>query len=248
MLTLEEQRMLSWLTSQYPLPSKHIIDLGCFLGGSNTALPYGLQLTKQLEHHIDSYDRFEVDQKVLHKHYYPKRPGTYFPDGDSIPIFKKLTHVLSHFVTAHKGDILEESWNEGNIGLLFIDICKTAAVNNHVLETFFPHLVKGSVIVQQDYLFLDCPWLIYSMEQLKPKISFASYTEDYSVLFHVNEPVTSKDIQKALYSKPTEREVLASFDTALEYFPYFRQKEMLLQARDAFTKNPAAEVAWQVGV
>ena len=49
--------------------------------------------------------------------------------------------------------------------MLFVDIAKTWALNDVVIEQFFPRLIPGrSVVVQQDYAFAFRPWVAITME------------------------------------------------------------------------------------
>jgi hypothetical protein len=57
--------------------------------------------------------------------------------------------------------------------VLFLDVCKTSAVNAHIIKEFFPRLIPGhSVLIQQDFIHEWLPWLHVTMGLFKPYFQF----------------------------------------------------------------------------
>ncbi len=162
MLSVEERQLLYVLARDY-VRGGAIIDAGCFLGGSTRALAAGVAENRRLRRGrpIHTYDLFAMDPS------FPRDYPGLVADiaGDSTrPRFEEVVGPLLRHVEVHEGDICEERWTGGAIELLFIDVCKSWAINDHVVREFFPALVPGrSVVVQQDLIHEWLPYLTITM-------------------------------------------------------------------------------------
>jgi hypothetical protein len=167
MITRDEALYLHWLGRCRFTGRGAIIDGGPFLGSSTIALAKGLRLNDRVSRksgRIFSYDLFEYTpymQRLFAGHAEPAI-------GDSIEsLFRANIAPWAHLVEVFPGDITKRSWSGGPIEILFIDLAKTWDVQRHLLCQFFPHLIPGvSLVVQQDYFFLDCYWIHLVMEAL----------------------------------------------------------------------------------
>jgi predicted O-methyltransferase YrrM len=175
MLVSRELSYLSWLGSQCGNAGR-VIELGCFLGGSTTAL------LDQLDprHDLISYDAFQIPSiesertsKWLAQ--YGLRPGEQFRDK-----FDMLTREWSDRIIARQGWLPEYVVGidpaaiypeQDPIELLFCDIAKTWGVHLSVLHAFGTHLIPGSTLVHQDFFDLQTPWIPLHMWQLRDVLS-----------------------------------------------------------------------------
>ncbi len=246
MLTAEELRMLTWLAENAPAAGD-VADLGCFLGGSSMALATGVRRARASGRalgRVHSYDRFEIDEKLKHRYLY-KRGHPFYAGTDILPLFRTLTERHAELIEPVPGDVLEQGWGGGDIAVLFVDLAKSRALNDHILRTFFPRLVAGSILIQQDFLFYRNPWLHATMHRLEGAVEMLAHAEDNSVVFGVRRPLTEADIAPCLSSAVTLDDMLASVEHFRPRFPERRQQEMLDALVAAVRAAPDAEKAWQ---
>ena len=167
MLIRDELRLLYTLARDHCTGSGRIVDAGCFLGGSTRALAAGVRDSDRgaAAAPIVSYDLFKVEQ-----YYFRISPdllaGTEV--GDSLrPLFDKYLVGLNDRVEVQHGDLMELGWRGEPIELLFLDLLKTSELNDFVMREFFSRLIPGeSIVVQQDCLWGEWPWINISMELL----------------------------------------------------------------------------------
>lgn len=170
MLSEQEIQLLHYLAQHHYRGHGEIIDAGCFLGGSSHALACGLRDNAgrfYKEKRIHSYDRFIVEDWEANLSYI-----TQYPELKGVRNFRKnyegYLQELAEFVHLHPGDLMEARWNASPVEILFIDVAKTAALNDFIIHQFFPCLIPGhSVVVHQDYLWDDLPWIHISMEHFR---------------------------------------------------------------------------------
>jgi len=67
----------------------------------------------------------------------------------------------------HAGDFLGWRWDGRPIDVLFVDIAKTWALHNHVTSTMIPCLRPGSLLIHQDYVHWNEPWIHIEMARLR---------------------------------------------------------------------------------
>ena len=197
MLTQEERRMLSYLTEHSYQGKGAIVDLGSFLGGSSAFLAHGLSKNPAAGSvKVESFDRFTLakfEREVFFKEHDLEPPA----DNDSFEIFKSNIAPLQEHIHPNKGDILNYTWNDGPIEILFVDLMKSAFIHDHVIETFMPHLIPNeSILILQDFMFENTgAWHMNLMEKLTNKFTFLGQTEINSVLYRCTAPITAEDLE-----------------------------------------------------
>jgi hypothetical protein len=241
MLTREEMRMLAWLGEHVAAPGA-IVDLGCFLGGSTVSLAWGAARGPS-PRRIWSYDRFAIDEKHKFRYLYQRGHG-FHPGTDARPLFDRFTRAFAATITAVPGDVLAQDWQEGPIALLFVDLSKTLAINDHILETFFGALVPGSLVVQQDFLFFRNPWLYPTMHRLEDAIELLGHTEENAVIFGARRTPSPEEIRRCLSREVTPEATLAAIAHFRSRFPEVRQAEMIDALEAAFRARPGGDKAW----
>ena len=145
-----------------------------------------------------------------------------------------MTRGFAETITPVQGDILRAGLAEGPIALLFVDISKSAEVNDHILTTFFPALVPGSLVVQQDFLYFRSPWLWPTMLRLEGAMPMLGHAEENAVIFGVRR-AHPEEIEACLAR--TSARAIARGDRALPpALPAVRQLEMIDALEAAFPR------------
>jgi predicted O-methyltransferase YrrM len=245
MLTPEECRMLVWLSQEYYSGAGALVELGAFVGGSTARLAYGLK-SRGLQARLHAFDRFEVQERHKERFLYSQGIEP-FEGSDVLTLSKTLLGELAEYVEYHKGNVLSVQWDGSPIEILFVDIAKSPEMNNHVMQTFFPALIPGrSIVIHQDYLHFQTPWLAPSMEALSDCFELIAWTEQNSVLFLCIAPVTASALAAANFNRMPPEQVRALALAAARKFPYVRQQEAVLEGYLAWTANERVENAWEI--
>lgn len=243
MLTQEEMRMLAWVAQETPVDGA-IVDLGAFLGGSSVSLALGAAKAVPPKR-VHSYDRFRLDEKVKFQFLYRKGHG--FAEGeDALPVFHRFTRPVAGSIEVHQGDVREARWDGNPVAVLFVDLSKTKEINDHLLATFFPALVPGSVIVQQDFLFFRNPWLYPTMQKLEGSVEMLTHTDQNSVLFGVNRTPTPAELDAARAKRTSYDETVAAIRHFRAKFTDVRQTEMIDALLASLEAAPKADKAWAI--
>ncbi len=214
MLQFEEQAYYVALTRDWATGAGAIVDLGSFAGGSAACLAEGVAQAGR-DQVVHGYDKFEVgDFEVFRKRYRqycnnppasestheaPPLPGPF--GTDLLPIAERFLEPWGTGIALYKGQIEEIGWHQGAIEILVMDASKTAATMDQMSALFFPQLIPGrSVVVQQDFLWWQQPWIAVQMAVL------AEYFEPVA---HVH-----RDSVSFLYKKELPADLIASLHVA----------------------------------
>ncbi len=187
MLTEAERKLLYFLADRYFTDAGHIIDAGCFVGGSTSALGLGLRAWRERAgrapaHRIHAYDLFRAAEWMYEKHL----PRTVAAGASLLPEFERITAPVRDLIDVHEGDITALPRPAGPIEILFVDVAKTPDLSDYVVREFFPALIPGrSIVVQQDYLydFDSAAWLHVTMEHYADYFRIVTDTGVNSVVF-----------------------------------------------------------------
>ena len=243
MLTPEEQRMLVWLTQHAYRGQGAIVDLGAFFGGSTGRMAYGL-VQSGLTGHVHSYDRFEITpdgaEKWLFSKGIPRFEGT-----DMLPASRAALGAIGADIHLHKGDIMQASWKNGPIEVLHVDICKNPATTDHIARQFYPALLPGALVVQQDYLHFRTPWVIAQMALMADCFEMIVPTEHHSVLFRCTREVTAADLDKGRTVGLSDTQLKALILDAARKMPFRRAQELVLDSWFALEATPNARQGHQ---
>ncbi|EIC22589.1 class I SAM-dependent methyltransferase [Thiorhodovibrio frisius] len=241
MLTVEECRMLAYLTANI-YNGGEIVELGSFLGGSTAHLASGLSLKKipSSSPLIKSYDFFEMQEKDKTK-YTEKYDLISFDGTNTLEIVKEMLGSHASYVEFFKGDILDSAYEKKQISILFNDAAKSYELNEHIINTFFPKLEPGSVLIQQDYLHYTNPWVIASMELMEEYFHLVSWTEYNSVLFVCKKNIPTNPIKNFETIRTSMEFLLAQ---AIQKFTDVRQREAIAKSILGFRQNTNVEKSW----
>jgi len=248
MLTTEELRMLSFLTKH--LKDKGVVlDLGCFVGGSTFALAHGIGQSAMPSRQIHSFDLFELNEAMKYRYFYA-RGLPFFPRSNGLDLYGVITGAFKASLTAHPGDVvatLSAEWVASQpIALVFLDLCKSPEITDHVTRTVFGRLKPGTWIVQQDFIYEYTPWAIYPLWALRHAIEFVGSTERHSAIFRVTAPISPAEVEGALVSGRDARTLADTIDAASHWFSEDSHRKTLAAARDLVLEYPQHRVEWDL--
>jgi hypothetical protein len=227
MLNDEELRMLRWLAGRYYCGAGSIIDAGAFLGGSTIALCKGLRDAGWIGRIIHSFDLLIADAYSVE--YY--RNGRFLIGSSTRALYDQAVEPYADLLSVHEGDITQMEWHGGGIEILFLDCLKTPKVNDFCLLTLFRHLIPGrSIIIQQDYLWDQSPWLHISMEVLWNHFDLLCDTEYDSVVFLNKKPISESALPAACWSAMSFEQRRALMDRTINRWDG-EKREHLLNAK-----------------
>ena len=199
MLSKHERRLLYSLARDYVTGDAAIVDAGCFLGGSTTALLSGVRdrRTRWKGPPVASYDLFRVEPYTMQK---------FFADDSAVRVGDSFRSRFDRYVggfdvphVVHEGDITEIGWSGGPIDILFLDVLKTWEINDAVLRDFFPFLRPGrSVIVHQDFGCGWTPWIPITVELMGDSLRLVDGIEWGSHVFFVQGEIPAKLIESGI--------------------------------------------------
>lgn len=180
MLNIDEQTYYVWLTRDWATGEGAVVDLGSFAGGSAACLAEGVAQSGRNQT-VFGFDKYVVDDFDLFRERYERylavdpalscglvpRPLPMFSGNDLSPLVRFFLEPWGKGFSLCKGQIEEAEWQEGDIEVLVMDASKTAETMDKMSRTFLPHLIPGrSVLVQQDFLWWQQPWIAAQMALL----------------------------------------------------------------------------------
>lgn len=149
-----------------------IIDSGCFVGGTTISLIEGLRANPltaanadKLQGLIRVYDLFSIDDDYILRHLQENYPNRTFETGGSFQsTFEDNLAEHAAWIDLRAGDVIERGYPEGKpIEIFGVDLCKALPVTDAVIRHFFPHLMPGALVMQQDYIHAHHPHIHLSM-------------------------------------------------------------------------------------
>lgn len=202
--------MLYWLAAEHYSGAGVIVDAGAYLGASAFALASGLAQSRHADAplaKIHSYDRFVADddyvQNDISQRFFPVPAGYDFQG-----LFEFQTALCAERIVVHRGDFIAAPAPDAPIEILFIDIAKTAALNDRLVEHYFTRLIPGqSVVVQQDFYQAWYPYIPITMEYFRDWFAIAAgEVADNSRLYLLMRKIPRRAIDQFLKGLSIERE------------------------------------------
>ena len=201
MMCVHELRFLHYVTKHHYEAKGAIVDFGPLVGSSTYAFASGMASGK-----IYSYDLWRM---------WPGLDSAYV-DGiqlaigdDLLPFFLKNTVVFRDKIIPRKGSITKFGWNDGPIEIMLIDAAKKPEIMRHIANEFFPSLIPGAILIQQDYVAAECPWLHIAMMQMEDYFELIDSPEGGSVCFRVTKPIPAGILPQGYWTDPNALEYLA---------------------------------------
>jgi hypothetical protein len=229
MLNDEELRMLRWLAGRYYSGTGKIVDAGAFLGGSTVSLCKGLRDAGWIGRVIHSFDLFVADPYAA-AHY---GEGRFVAGSSTRALYNQAVAPYADLLSVYEGDITQIEWDGGDIEILLLDCLKTAEVNDSCVLKFFRHLIPGkSILIQQDYLWDQLPWIHISMEMLWDYFELLCDTEYDSVVFINKKLIPETALRAACWSQMSFEQRRAMMDRAISRWDG-EKREHLVNAKNS---------------
>ncbi|MEM8552462.1 MAG: methyltransferase domain-containing protein [Pseudomonadota bacterium] len=189
MMSLTEREVLFGLARDSYEGYGRIVDAGIFLGASTRLFAEGIAANGQRDAILARYQRpcisFEQGRLNRGMPAFFERHGVDASDltGSSfVPLLERLIADVRPYVDLRIGDITGQTWSDGPIEILFLDLVKNPKINQTCLCEFYPHLIPGrSIVIQQDYFIDRLPFLKVSQEALSPYFEYlgSAYSSGY---------------------------------------------------------------------
>lgn len=195
MLSAEERQLYLWLGRDGAGGRGAIVDLGCFLGGSTAHLAEGNRRAARPVA-IHAYDRFRVAPGMKKRLLYDRGIAR-FAGQDVLPLTTAYLAPWADRITLHRGLIERQSWTGEPIAVLVIDAAKSARVADAIARIFFPALVPGGLIVQQDALHAPQPWVLAQMGALAPWCRPVAHAAPTTLVWQVTRPIDAAALRAA---------------------------------------------------
>lgn len=225
MLNPNEQRMLNWL-GHHAGALGCIIDAGAFLGGSTAQLADGL-----LEHpdplkKVHSFDLFTVPEHARSSY------GLDASVESTLPLYASNVAPWAERIIIYPGDIRVAGWARQPIEILFLDCLKSVALNDWAVHMLVPLLRPGSVVVHQDFIFPDLPWIHVTMGYFAEHFTYLADTDVNSTVFFCEKAISPERAAGFSYRALSRNERLELFDLATKPFTTGTQPERIAGARE----------------
>ena len=204
MLTPSEVALLFALARDHYTGAGEIVDLGALLGVGTNALARGLSQNGRC---VDKRKRIQSFDLFL-----AKGMGTVITEtarsGSVLDRFLRNNAPYLDEISVSAGDLLEMSWDRTPVEILFIDVAKTWALNNHVVRNFFPYMIPNrTIVVQQDYVHFGEYWIAITMEAFAGHFRHLCFVDGATSVYLFTREIPSEVVYQDLEALPLERKV-----------------------------------------
>ncbi|WP_299356823.1 hypothetical protein [uncultured Shimia sp.] len=235
MLNVDEQTFYVWLTREWAKGQGAVVDLGSFAGGSAACLAEGVAQSENGQT-VYGYDKYNMgDFSVFQTRYdrylatspardceIPARPLPPFSGNDLSPLVEFFLEPWADLFTLVKGQIEQAEWDAGDIEILVMDASKTAETMDRMSATFFPHLIPGhSIVVQQDYLWWQQPWIAAQMALLQDHFEPVAYIPEHSVSFLCTKAISANKVAKLDVAMMNDQKLIQALRAAKQQMKPF---------------------------
>lgn len=201
MITSSERRLLVACGTLARESDGCIWDLGAFLGASGLALAHGWSDSSPSPNRggssrsrpVISVDRFIV-QQPLDRFVGEELAARHPVESSSTSLVEELLGADLDLIEMRVSDAVEvvPALDE-EPSVLFVDVMKTIEVADYVFAAFFPRLMVGSIVVQQDYFSHAWPFIKVVMESLGHRFEYLGECNS-SAVFRCIAPILSSDV------------------------------------------------------
>ncbi len=238
----EELQLYYWLAKQTQGIGA-TVDIGTFVGGSTAHLALGLAASGR-PHHLHGFDRFTASEEARALHL--------SPDGialteveDILPLAQRFLAPWAANITLHRGEIEDAKWQSGPIELLVVDAAKSTTLADHIAAQFFPSLIAGqSLLVHQDFLLLQQPWIAVQMARLADYFTPLGLVAKECVVFACTKTPDAAALERARTEAMDDDKLLSGIRAAAKLYDFI-PKERFKAMIDKLRANPGGRVAWQ---
>jgi predicted O-methyltransferase YrrM len=222
MLAPEEQKLLYLLAKDYYTGEGSIFDAGICLGGCTESFARGLAARDSvppLAPIVHAYELGIADEDYVTE-FIRNQYGEERHKGDSfVDIIQKNIDSMPcrEAIRFFPGDILEQPY-PASIEIMFLDVCKTQAIN-FKMQQLFARLIPGkSIVIQQDYIHAWSPYIHTTMGYLAEYFEPVGPVECSSFVFLLKKKIPLEILNNDVFgSAPVEK--LEEYLT--HYYSYF---------------------------
>lgn len=259
MLQFDEQAYYVALARDWAQGAGAIVDLGSFAGGSAACLAEGVAQAgrRQIVH---GYDKFEVVDfgsfADRYRRYCETPPASDSPHplmplpdaagNDMQPVAEAFLRPWGDAVQLCKGAIEELGWTGGPIELLVMDASKTAVSMDRMSAQFFPHLIPGrSVVVQQDFLWWQQPWIAAQMAILADYLQPVVHVPRDSVSFLCTKAIPAEILSCLRVADMTDSDLIGHLRDMKQRVKPLRIDKEMRRLIASVRANPGKRKAYQ---
>jgi len=210
MMCSHELKFLHYLARTQSDGTGAIVDLGPLVGSSTYALASGIACGNRAGT-IYSYDLWRFCPT-----FEPFVANAKLRVGDDIlPYFQANIERFRDRIVAQKGDLGRKRWNDGPIRILFVDAAKSPRLMHHIANEFFPHLLPGALVVHQDWVSAEDPWIHIAMGELAEYFDVMDSPEGGTLCFRVKKQVPRHALPANFMKDSNAPQLLAAARSAL---------------------------------
>ncbi len=219
MMSEMERRFLFNIAKSYYSGAGLIVDAGIFLGASSACLGNGVKENPRVEEIAARWGRpiisleLGITNQQMLLSFKRHGIGLDLKAGDSFgPLIEAHIRTARHLIDLRLGDILET----GRIGetpkdrrlpieILFLDVLKASAISEFAAYEYLPRLIpKRSLVIQQDYLNGDLPFIHIHQEYFASKFEYVGEISS-SAVFRLKHRITRDEVAE-LFAGPLDGE------------------------------------------
>ncbi len=187
MMSINERRLLYGLAKDWFTGKGVIVDAGVFLGSSTRCFGEGILKNMHLgsrpnEQKLIRTFEFAVMNPGMpaffERHKVPEKVEV---GGSFEHVLRRNIEPVQSMVDLAIGDICHQSWNGDEIEICFLDVIKSKRIHSHVIDMFYPSLLVGSILIQQDYFINSLTFLKITQEYLSDYFEYLGEIQSSAV-------------------------------------------------------------------
>jgi hypothetical protein len=215
MTTKEEQALFTKSVKDVAGLKGEIIDLGCWLGSTTISLASGL---RELNDHgkVYAFDRFTWEPWM--DLYSSEHWCDYLPGESFLPETRRRMGDLKPWVILVCADLTTYHWEGGAVRLLLVDAMKSWRLTTVIGREFYAALIKDAIVLHQDYLSYNHPWLSVLQYRLRDYMRYeTSVSHGCTASFRLTKEIPSDILLSATdFAQLTDGEAECSWRWSLE--------------------------------
>jgi hypothetical protein len=105
-------------------------------------------------------------------------------------------------VVPHPGGLVRQRWSGEPIEILFVDVAKAPELWRHILREFLPACLPGALLVHQDWVSAECPWLHLAMARLSEYFAAVDSPNAGTVAFRLERAIPRELLEQEDFDLP----------------------------------------------
>jgi hypothetical protein len=192
MLSPGERAPLYQLVRLVAPADARIAELGSYLGGTTRLFGEALHRSGvRDEPRIEVYDFFEHNETSrLRLQDHPLYNGQGF-----FAIWRENTRSYADLIDLHRGDLRQAGSVGPPLWMVYVDIIKNEPPVNPVMQRFLPRLAVGGLLVHQDYLHWQSPWVVYTTEHIMDHLQYVSTVSNHAMVLRLVDELPTEVLE-----------------------------------------------------